>query len=308
MARRGYPGKTTIRALIDAGWFSGPRLGRWSQIARYRLDGAAMMDVPFEMRTPSLNDPRYSTKFSEVMIAAQALAMMGVRDADLTRGERPDLSVSVARRSIGLEVAEVTVSAHFTNAFTELNAEINDAIDRDPTLRPTCIYLHFSMGAGRSDFLPSPGDRRAILREVKRILLERLYETWEDGANFGVLPSAMQKHAMWVHKASLPQSPRGHVRVEAGATSFDPLGMVRPACVMLRRKQKLAAGYDETLPLWLVLGVTDDRGVFSQSVDTLARLVGPIAPFERVVVHDGMRFVSLNEAAAIDERKALEFG
>jgi hypothetical protein len=43
--------------------------------------------------------------------------------------------------------------------------------------------------------------------------------------------------------------------------------------------------YDRAAPLWLILCVTDQRGIFSDSLDLLASVNVAIEPYERVVVY-----------------------
>jgi hypothetical protein len=43
---------------------------------------------------------------------------------------------------------------------------------------------------------------------------------------------------------------------------------------MIERKQLLAESYRRHYPLWLILGLTDERGIFTESLHELARLAG----------------------------------
>jgi hypothetical protein len=61
---------------------------------------------------------------------------------------------------------------------------------------------------------------------------------------------------------------------------------------MIERKRILAQSYDGSAPLWFILGLTDQRGVYTESLQSLATLAVNISPFERMIAHDGMTFAT----------------
>jgi hypothetical protein len=87
-----------------------------------------------------------------------------------------------------------------------------------------------------------------------------------------------------VQKATLhPAHPGGGARVS-------PMSLAPIALKRLDVKRKLAARYG-VAPLWLVLTVTDHRGVQDESMDFLGSGCPSIAPYDRVIVCDPGRTV-----------------
>jgi hypothetical protein len=94
----------------------------------------------------------------------------------------------------------------------------------------------------------------------------------------------LTEHWAHVYVSSEPLA-NGLVDVGTGANSFAPDGLVGITLERLQQKQARAVGYDSTRPLWLGLFITDQRGLFDETLLALRQLVPPIAPYELVAVY-----------------------
>ena len=90
--------------------------------------------------------------------------------------------------------------------------------------------------------------------------------------------------ANWKHGASGGGTHIFHV--QAAAHSFDPLSIAAITQRRLEAKRRKGLLYGVT-PLWLVLGVSDIRGVWGESMTLLASSCPAIEPYDRVIVHNG---------------------
>ena len=238
------------------------------------------------------------------MIAARALARLDAGTIAIATGaekphERPDLWASIDGVEVGIEVGEVQLSAPATNAAINLNIALNELADTDPALRPTHTYIHIGRSPGRAgDAAISPKNRNRLLAIMRDVLASRAYRVWLGKGTQWVpeWPGANLGYTLYV--APLPLAPRGYIKFDDSACSFDPNGLTKPALRMLQRKRKLAESYNASTSLWLILGLTDERGLYTESLQRLAQLAVQIAPFERVIAHDGMTFATYYHRAA----------
>ena len=86
----------------------------------------------------------------------------------------------------------------------------------------------------------------------------------------------------------------GYVTFDDGAFTFGLHDLVQPAYRRLAIKIGRAQGYTRDAPLWLILSMSDPRGSAS-SATSLDQLRHPIAiaPFERVIIHDGRAAIDI---------------
>jgi len=299
--RKGYAAPWTLGEQLQSGWFGsadGPTYAYWKRVCEISLDGTLLRDTHPLRRTPSLHEVRYSQKFGEAMIAARALARLDAGGIAIATGgerpnERPDLRAWIGGVEIGIEVGEVHPSAPATNAAIELSIALKELADSDPALRPHHAYLHIgrSPGRGGSDATP-PKIRRRLITIVREILASGCYRGW--------LSDRIQLVQQWpgtalgysLYVGPLPHAPAGYIKFDDSACSFDPRGLVSLALRMIARKRASAESYTGAIPLWLILGLTDERGVYTESLQWLAKQAVNIAPFNRVIAHDGMTFTT----------------
>ena len=84
----GYPAPWTLGEQLERGWFGSvgsPSFKYWERVCGITVDGRTLFATHPLRRTPSAYEIRYSQKFSEVMIAACALARL---DAKTSRSQR----------------------------------------------------------------------------------------------------------------------------------------------------------------------------------------------------------------------------
>jgi len=288
----GYPGRFTLGELLQRGWL--PPAGHWKRICEIVVDGTTLFDTRPGLRTPLPAETRYSKKFSEVLCAAHALARMDYGRVEILTGhERPDLRVIVDGAEIGIEVTEATEGAHAQATVIETNTAVQEAIAANPSLAPAGTYLRITRAAGR-------GTARTPSRQERAAIAAAIIEFLEDGQSVRALDDRIKVIDDWpgrklgyVVYAKKHQYAGGIVRFDDSACTFDPHGMVEPVLNAIQEKRKLAGGYSFG-PLWLIVGVTEPFGSFTESITDLEQKSIEISPFERVVVHDGGTFLELS--------------
>jgi hypothetical protein len=80
------------------------------------------------------------------------------------------------------------------------------------------------------------------------------------------------------------------LHVQAVAHSFSPLALAPVVYRRLERKRRSAVRYG-VQPIWLVLGITDLRGVWDASVELVSTSCPAIEPSSRVILCGGPRVV-----------------
>jgi hypothetical protein len=290
--REGYNVRgTTIRRLLERGIFAGDTATRMAAIGAMTIDRRPLVDEPYMTRSASAHDYRMAQKESELRFAAGALWNAGERDVAFTFGERPDLHAKlVDGRTIGIEVSEIiaTDSARQSNALRDLNVALNDAVDADATLWPRETYLSFNMSAVQTS-MPASRERTLIVEAIIAILRDHSWERYDRTRPGGpdALPAVLAQYGIWLHVGALPGNERGYVEVGGPATSFDPTSLVDLIRGRIARKCALASGYDQERELWLLLVITDEKGVFTESVEIVTNSPPPFAPFSRLIITDG---------------------
>lgn len=87
--RIGYPAPWTLGEQLNRGWFGSagtPSFKYWQRVCRIAVDGRTLYDTHPLRCTPSAHEIRYSQKFSEVMIAACALARLAAQNIAVATG------------------------------------------------------------------------------------------------------------------------------------------------------------------------------------------------------------------------------
>lgn len=286
--RAGYlPYELTIAEGIESGMFAGDEAELMRIIAAYTFDGHQLLGRPWRIRNNSVHEQRYAAKDAELWTAAITLARLGERDVVLVGGEAPDFTATFASGlEMRLEVSEVTASPHRTNAMQDLRIALRDAVDAEPSLLPADAYVHFNFGP-MVDRPPTARERAALVREAMAVLRAGEYRRWLSPRLFGIEESpTMHRFGTWVHVGTMKDSTRGVVDFgDAGFTWLDT-GLVDVACERLEAKRGLQ--YRGAGPLWLLLPITDERGLFHRSVAAFQALTLDISPFDRIVLsYDG---------------------
>jgi hypothetical protein len=304
--RIGYSAPWTLGEQLDRGWFGSagsPSFKYWERVCGITVDGRTLYATHPLRRTPSAYEIRYSQKFSEVMIAACALARLDAENIAITTGgtvpqERPDLLAVIDGEQVGIEVGEVHPSAAIVNAATNLNIALNELAHRE-LLRPAHVYLqvHRSPGRGASAAL-RPATRKRLLHIMEAMLRSGAYRKWLDSGTSWVTDWAGASLGYTLYITPAPFLPKGYMKFDNGACTFNPLALTGPALRMIERKRLLAESYRSHYPLWLILGLTDEQGIFTESLHELARLALGIAPFECVIAHDGITFATYTRKGA----------
>ncbi|GAC1411343.1 MAG: hypothetical protein NVSMB64_21040 [Candidatus Velthaea sp.] len=240
------------------------------------------------MASKSAYETRYGKTEGELRALTLGLVTAGYGPTSVAVGDAPDGYVTFGDAAVYVEVAEVIdrESARYTNTMSDLNREVLDAINGDPVLASRVRGQHLEIRLGTC---PS----RADLRSAKRAILDLIRD--------GVITSLSERkmHRMesptilaalgtWIYRVSWPHGSAGGsphiVHIQASAHSFDPCSIDGVARATLAVKRKKGRAY-RVKPLWLVLGVTDIRGVWADSIDLLSANCPSIEPYERVIVH-----------------------
>lgn len=277
----------TIDRLLTEQWFT--RTAPWQAVADFSIDGRRLGAEPYRLASRSRHETRLEQKQSETFLLAHALAYLGYRNVALAARESPDFRATFADRSaVGIEVAELVEpsSARWRNAIENVRIGVRDAVDAEPALQVALAGHYVSLNLWHC---PSRTAEGRLLREIPALLRSDALHAARQG-NRIVDPRFPTLAEHWAHLYVSPFD-GAYVDVTASAHSFDSRSLARVALKVLERKQKKARHYDTTAPLWLVLSVTDQRGVFGDSLDLLERLEVPIASYERVVVYNEGRAV-----------------
>lgn len=288
----------TIDRLLAEGWFT--RTALWKAVADFTVDGRRLGAEPYEFTSGSRHETRLAQKQSETFLLAHALANLGHRDVALQSRESPDFRVTfpAGASAVGIEVAELVEpeSARWRNAIENVRVGVRDVIDADPNLRAAIAGRYVSLSLWHC---PNRAAERRLVSEIRELLRSDALSAKCYGNRIvdSRFPTLTQH---WAHLL-VTQSDSGYVDVSASAHSFDSRSLAQVALKVLERKQKKAQAYDRTAPLWLILSVTDQRGVFGDSLDVLEHISVAIEPFERVVICNEGRAVSWDRR---DSRRA----
>ncbi len=254
-------------------------------VAEYTIDGARLGSEPYRFASASRAETRLEKKQGEVFLVAAALARIGYRRVALRSRESPEFAATVPTpggpRKIGIEVTELVhpSSARWRNAIANVDAKVREAIDADPTLQAAISGWIVCVGLHRC---PDRAAEPVLVSELLALLRNGLASGRPAGRVDERLPALARHEAIVASNAS--RGSRGIVVVQPGATSFDPWSLAPVARDRLALKRKRARTYDLTAPIWLIISLTDDRGVFGASLSDLRDLKPAIDPYERVTI------------------------
>jgi hypothetical protein len=163
----------TLDELLDRRWVSGEQRAFFEAVADCKRDGIRIGTLAFEARSKRLHETRASQKHSELLLAAHALAAVGLRDFDLSPGERPDFQLRLGSDHVGLEVAELVEpeSARISNSAENIRIDIRERLDADRILREALGDRFISLSAWEC---PKRSLERKIVDEYERLIRTRL--------------------------------------------------------------------------------------------------------------------------------------
>jgi hypothetical protein len=243
---------------------------------------------PWRMRSDSEHEIRLAGKDAELMATAQTFARLGHSGVALTAGETPDFTAHLRDgQVVRIEVSEVVApdSAHHTNAIQDLQIALRGAVDADPTSWPSDAFVSFNFGP-TMDRPPDARERDAIVAEAMDVLRSGRYRQIGEQMFFDAAHPTLHRLGAWLHVGSLDGNERGHVDIGSGAFSFSDTSLIGVARERLAAKRRLAYSGDGAL--WLLLPLTDQRGLFHGTVEGFQALSLDIAPFDRVILtYDG---------------------
>ena len=168
---------------------------------------------------------------------------------------------------------------------------VRDAVDADPTLKAVIGGSYVSISLWHC---PNRSAERRLLQEILKLLRSKPLAVGCNGSRIvdARFPTLV---GHWAH-LYVRTFNGAYVDVTASAHSFDPRSLAKVALKVIDRKRKKARSYDTGSPLCLILSVTDQRGVFGESLDLLERSNVVFEPYERVIVYNEGRAVILDRA------------
>lgn len=305
MARKAYTGSPVDSAVAKG---IGVDLGS-REIADVLVDGRRLGEIRESLRTPDRFEVRPETKYREVFAVAAAIVRLGLDGAELvtlkpdgSERERPDLLMRYGGRQYGVEASRVEPTARERNVLIEIEREVNEALAADESLQPRGLVVHFGVSALAVTTL-ARGEQQKLRDEIVALL---------HGGYLRFIPTGTPRHSVFAGGTVAGRLGMS-VAVEdvSGRSSGygvlvrllqDGAGdsLVQPILEKLdgKRRSASAPDYDRSNPLWLVLEVTEQTGMFAESISAVgADTTRAVDPFERVVVHDGRTWCVLKSAA-----------
>ena len=295
MARKAYPSGSVDQA-VEKG--VGINYGS-SALADVLVDGRRLGELEELLRTPKPFEVRPETKYREAFAAAVASVMLGLvgveletRRPDGSPRERPDLLLRHGGRELGVEVSRVEPTHRERNALIEIEREVQEAIAAHEALKPRGLMVQFGVSASAVRTLRK-GERDKLRDEILDVLRGDCLRLIPLGSpkwtvfGSGTVASQLGMFVTIQDVAAMSSGYGVMVRLEQDAAAD---ALVKPILDALdaKRRDIEEPGYDLSNPLWLVLEVTEQTGVFAESISAVG--TGPgrsISPFERVIVHDG---------------------
>jgi hypothetical protein len=293
--RGGYtPYLFTISDRLEDGWYSGASAELMQTVGTMTLtETVTLLRRPWRMRSDSEHESRLAEKDAELMATAQLLAQLGHAGAALSAREAPDFTVRLrGDELLRIEVSEVVApeSAYHTNAAEDLKIALRDAVDADPAAWPTEAFVSFNFGP-MIDRPPPTRKREAILAEALDVLRSGAYRAIGGMRFFDEAHPTLQSVGAWLYVGTLEGNERGHIGISSGAFTFVDTSLIGVARERVEAKRRLR--YSGAGTLWLLLPVTDQRGLFHGTVDGFQALSLDIAPFDQVILTSrGRRSVS----------------
>ncbi len=261
------------------------------------------------MKSASPHEVQYGKSECELRGIALGLETAGFTPRAIALRDAPDALVTLDTGDVWVEHAEIVdpISAQYTGMMHDLDRDVKDDIDADPSAKAQAIGQHLEIRIGVCPTKSQVRDfRRKIvdfIRSGKHLAIpERTFTKIADEP-FRSLATSMTR-APWNYK-----KPPYIMHIQAAAHSFGPMSLAPIALKRLDVKRKLAARYG-VAPLWLVLTVTDHRGVWDETMTFLGSGCPAIAPYDRVIVCDpGHAIIWANGVMALRDmrtRRALQ--
>jgi hypothetical protein len=293
----GYPQPYTIGTLLADGRWTGNMAIHWRKVGAITVEGRPLRDEPYRTRTPAPTDYRLSKKFGELLAVARVLAFYEW-SGDLQPSERPDvIATTRVDGRVGVEVVEITDTAPHSAVLDELRLEVDRRLAARGIVPRAGYWLWFDpetakhngvgLGYEASDsarFLPRGRDRERVLDEIISFAasdapgrIERV-----DASEYPTLARYGVRYAKQTLSADETARGRGFVRIGEGTVAYDPSTLLPTAERILAQKRETACTYDWKGPLWLVLHITDRRGEFFETAQTVAEAGPGIEPFEQM--------------------------
>lgn len=304
----------TIDAQLSFGWYNRWQHTIYTAIANTLVSirddprpAVRMGAMAPTMHTASRNETRYGQSECELRGILLGLETAGFTPRAIAVGDAPDALVTLDSGSVWVEHTEVVdpVSARYTNMMSALDRDVKDDVEADlaALAELTGHHLEFRLGA-----CPTKSQVRGI-RDAFAYWIRRGEHRAIPEKRFTTLttPSVLKSVATSVTRAKWTHGTSGGspfiLHIQGAAHSFDPLSLAPIALRRLEVKQKLAAHYGVN-PLWLIMTVTDLRGVWNASMAFLGSGCPSIVPYDRVIVCDpGRAIIWANGAMALRDAR-----
>jgi hypothetical protein len=244
------------------------------------------------MYTGSLHETRYGQSEAELRGILLGLETAGFPPRAVIMGDAPDALVTLDGGPIWVEHAEVIdpVSARYTNMMSDLDRDIKDAIAADPAAN---MKLHGQLVEIRLGACPKKSEVQRVRNALIELLRNGDHISFPERHLYKLTkPEPLTAIGTSLYRPPWPHGESGGspfiIHIQSAAHSFDPLSLAPIAMRRLDVKRKLASRY-AVAPLWLVLSVTDIRGIWDASMAQLGAGCPTIEPYDRVIVCDAGR-------------------
>lgn len=207
-------------------------------------------------------------------------------------GDAPDSLVTFDGGDVWVEFAEIVdaPSARYTNMMNDLSRDVKDDVDADAQASRAVKGYHLEF---RLAVCLTKAEVRAVREELVAFLRSRSHAVLAARTLIPISTPMLQRMGTTLYCAEWAHYEKGNphiLHIQAAAHSFSPLTLALVVYRRLERKRRTAVRYGAQ-PIWLVLGVTDLRGVWDASVELVSKSYPAIEPFSRVILCDGPRVV-----------------
>lgn len=290
----------TVDALLASGWTSGWQRPLYAAIAEVAVSvrGDPRPSVRVGAMVPtwassSANEIQYGQSEKELRGTLLGLVTAGFEPRAIAVGDAPDGLVNFDHDTVWVEHAEVVdpVSARYSNMMWNLSRDVKDDVAADASAVGWITGQHVEIRIG---LCPSKSQVSGVRQELLEMFRNGTFMQIPErtmgrapGATLEAIDARVYR-VPWAHGAT-GGSPY-ILHIQDAAHSFGPLSLVPIALRRLEVKRRLGVTYGVT-PLWLVLSVTDLRGVWDESMALLGSGCPPIAPYERVILCDPGRAI-----------------
>ena len=289
----------TIDRLLAFGWFAEWQRPIYDLAANVRVSvlNDPRPEIRFGAQAPRMasNSPyevRYGKTESELRGLATALITAGFVPRRIGVGDAPDSLVSFDDGDVWVEFGEVVdaPSARYTNMMHDLSRDVKDDVDADATASAAVRGHHLEF---RLAECPTKSEVRAVREELVAFLRSGSHAAVPERTLTSLCEPMLRRMGTSLFRADWAHYEDGSpyiLGIQSATHAFSPLALAPVAYRRLERKRRTALSYG-VRPIWLVLSVTDLRGVWDASVDLLSRSCPPIDPFSRVILCDGPRAI-----------------